>query len=37
MVRDLSEPVEDGGLRIETVGPERVEDRVAVDLGAFKG
>lgn len=37
MVRDLGEPVEDGGLRVEAVGPERVEDRVAVHRGAFKG
>jgi ribosomal protein S18 acetylase RimI-like enzyme len=37
MVRDLSEPVEDGGLRIEAVGPDRVEDRVAVHRGAFEG
>jgi len=37
MVRDLSEPVAEGGLRIEVVGPERVEDRVAVHRGAFAG
>jgi ribosomal protein S18 acetylase RimI-like enzyme len=37
MVRDLSEPVADSGLRIEVVGPERVEDRVAVHRGAFEG
>jgi ribosomal protein S18 acetylase RimI-like enzyme len=37
MFRDLSEPVEDSGLRIEVVGPDRVEDRVAVHRGAFTG
>lgn len=37
MVRDLTGPVEDGGLRIEVVGPDRVEDRVAVHRGAFEG
>ncbi|ONI90064.1 GNAT family N-acetyltransferase [Saccharothrix sp. ALI-22-I] len=37
MVRDLSEPVADSGVRIEVVGPERVEDRVAVHRGAFAG
>jgi ribosomal protein S18 acetylase RimI-like enzyme len=37
MVRDLSEPVAEDGLRIEAVGPERVEDRVAVHRGAFAG
>ncbi|GAB3225181.1 hypothetical protein GCM10027447_14350 [Glycomyces halotolerans] len=37
MVRGLSEPVADGGLRIEVVGPDRVEDRVAVHRGAFAG
>jgi ribosomal protein S18 acetylase RimI-like enzyme len=37
MVRDLSDPVADSGLRIEVVGPERVDDRVAVHRGAFAG
>jgi ribosomal protein S18 acetylase RimI-like enzyme len=37
MVCNLSEPVPDAGLRIEVVGPERVEDRVAVHRGAFTG
>lgn len=37
MVRDLSGPVGDSGLRIEVVGPERVDDRVAVHRGAFPG
>ncbi len=35
LVRDLSEPVEDCGLRVEAVGPERVGDRVAVQRAAF--
>jgi ribosomal protein S18 acetylase RimI-like enzyme len=33
--RDLSEAVEDCGLRIETVGPEHASVRVAVQLAAF--
>ncbi|MFG1946713.1 GNAT family N-acetyltransferase [Nonomuraea sp. NPDC048826] len=37
MVRDLSESVEDCGLRIEVVGPEQVDDRVAVHRAAFQG
>lgn len=37
MVRDLSEPVAAGGLRVEVVGPAQVEDRVAVHRGAFTG
>ena len=37
MARDLSAAVEDGGLRIEAVGPERVEDRIAVHREAFPG
>ena len=37
MVRDLSAPVAASGVRIEVVGPERVEDRVAVHRGAFAG
>ncbi|NUR31359.1 MAG: GNAT family N-acetyltransferase [Catenulispora sp.] len=37
MARDLSEPVPDRGLRIEVVGPDRVDDRVAVHRGAFTG
>ncbi|MDX8051700.1 GNAT family N-acetyltransferase [Lentzea sp. BCCO 10_0798] len=37
MVCDLSEPVANSGVRIEVVGPERVEDRVAVHRGAFDG
>lgn len=35
LVRDLSDPVDDSGLRVETVGPERVADRVAVQRAAF--
>lgn len=35
--RDLAEPVEDPGVRIEVVGPERVADRTAVQRSAFKG
>src|SRR5690349_14610938 len=37
LVRDLGDPVEDGGLRIEVVGPELVGDRVAVQRSAFAG
>ncbi|WP_415644553.1 GNAT family N-acetyltransferase [Stackebrandtia soli] len=37
MVRDLSGPVAGSGLRVEVVGPERVDDRVAVHRGAFAG
>ncbi|XVV15942.1 GNAT family N-acetyltransferase [Actinoplanes sp. CA-131856] len=33
--RDLTEPVEDCGLRVEVVGEDRVEDRVAVQRAAF--
>lgn len=33
--RDLSEPVEDSGLRIEVVTPDQVQDRVAVQRSAF--
>ncbi|MEU8817516.1 GNAT family N-acetyltransferase [Actinoplanes sp. NPDC048796] len=33
--RDLTEPVEDCGLRIEVVGPGHVEDRVAVQRASF--
>lgn len=35
LVRDLIEPVNAPGLRVEVVGPERVDDRVAVQRGAF--
>ncbi len=35
--RDLSEPVEDSGLRIETVGPDRAEVWVGVHWSAFRG
>ena len=35
LVRDLRDPVEDSGLRVEVVGPDQVEDRVAVQLAAF--
>ncbi|WP_147134133.1 GNAT family N-acetyltransferase [Stackebrandtia albiflava] len=37
MIRDLSEPVSDGGLRIEVVGSELVDDRVTVHRSAFEG
>lgn len=33
--RDLTAAVEDCGLRVEVVGPSRVEERVAVQRGAF--
>lgn len=33
--RDLTEPVEDPGLRIEVVGPELADDRVAVQRASF--
>lgn len=33
--RDLADPVEDSGLRVEVVGPELVESRVAVQRAAF--
>ncbi len=33
--RDLSEPVEEPGVRIEVTGPDRVADRVAAQLGAW--
>jgi len=35
LVRDLSDPVNGPGLRVEVVGTERVGDRVAVQRGAF--
>ncbi|MFI9817642.1 GNAT family N-acetyltransferase [Saccharothrix variisporea] len=35
--RDLTDPVEDPGVRIEVVGPERVAERVAVHRSAFDG
>ena len=35
LVRDLSDPVEGSALRVEVVGPERVDDRVAVQRAAF--
>lgn len=35
--RDLTEPVQDPGLRIETTGPERAADWAAVLRAAFKG
>ena len=35
LVRDLGDPVEDSGLRVEIVGPDRVDDRVAVQRAAF--
>jgi GNAT superfamily N-acetyltransferase len=35
LVRDLSDPVEGTDLRVEVVGPDRVEDRVAVQRAAF--
>lgn len=40
LVRDLTEPVEDSGLRVEVVGadpaPERLRDRVAVQRASFE-
>ena len=33
--RDLTQPVESGALRVETVGPSHVEERVAVQRAAF--
>ncbi len=35
LVRDLSDPVDARGLRVEIVGPERVDDRVTVQRAAF--
>ncbi len=35
LVRDLSGPVDDSGLRVEIVGSERVDDRVTVQRAAF--
>ncbi len=35
LVRDLSDPVESSGLRVEIVGPERVDERVAVQRASF--
>lgn len=35
--RDLGKPVEDPGVRIEVVGPDRVDDRVAVQRASFEG
>lgn len=35
LTRDLSGPVGDSRLRVEAVGPERVDDRVAVQRAAF--
>ncbi len=37
MRRDLTDAVEDSALRVETVGPSRVEERVAVQAAAFVG
>ncbi|GAA3544458.1 GNAT family N-acetyltransferase [Kribbella ginsengisoli] len=35
--RDLAEPVEDGGLTIETVGPENAAERTAIQRASFDG
>lgn len=35
--RDLTEPVEDPGVRIELVGPEQASERAAVHRAAFEG
>jgi GNAT superfamily N-acetyltransferase len=35
--RDLAEPVEDCGVQIEVIGPERAQVRVAVQRAAFSG
>lgn len=35
--RDLTEPVEDPGVRIEVAGPEQVSERTAVHRAAFEG
>lgn len=35
LVHDLGDPVEDSGLRVEVVGPDHVDDRVAVQRSAF--
>jgi GNAT superfamily N-acetyltransferase len=35
LVRDLADPVEAVDLRVEVVGPDHVEDRVAVQLASF--
>jgi ribosomal protein S18 acetylase RimI-like enzyme len=37
LVRDLGHPVEETDLRVEVVGPEHVDDRVAVQRAAFDG
>jgi GNAT superfamily N-acetyltransferase len=36
LVRDVSDPVVRSGLRVEIVGPERVDDRVVVQRAAFE-
>jgi GNAT superfamily N-acetyltransferase len=36
LVRDLTDPVEVGDLRVEVVGPDHVEDRAAVQRAAFE-
>ena len=35
--RNLTTPVEDGGLRVEVIGPERAAERVHVQRSAFEG
>ncbi|WP_328322802.1 GNAT family N-acetyltransferase [Kribbella sp. NBC_00382] len=35
--RDLAEPVEDGGLTIETVGPDSAAERTAIQRASFDG
>jgi ribosomal protein S18 acetylase RimI-like enzyme len=37
LLRDLTDPVEDVGVRVEVVGPERVSERTAVQRAAFGG
>ena len=36
LVRDLTDPVEDSGLRVEVVGADHVDNRVAVQRSAFE-
>lgn len=37
LLRDLTDPVEDAGVRVETVGPDRVSERTAVQRASFDG
>lgn len=37
LLRDLTDPVEDAGVRVEVVGPDRVSERTAVQRASFDG